>query len=74
MTGFQWLDGSFLEDIELGDGRPPRDLDVVTVYWGYDLAFQAALVSKSPKWLILCWQRPNIHWIIILSMLAIAPR
>ena len=49
MTGFQWLDGSFLEDIELRDGRPPRDLDVVTVYWGYDLAFQTALLSKFPE-------------------------
>ncbi|MFV0443409.1 MAG: DUF6932 family protein [Planctomycetaceae bacterium] len=29
-TGFQWLDGSFLEDIELIEGRSPRDLDVVT--------------------------------------------
>ena len=34
LTGFQWLDGSFLEDIEQRDGRPPRDLDVVTVYMG----------------------------------------
>ena len=49
MTGFQWLDGSFLEDIEQRDGRPPRDLDVVTVYWGYDLAFQTALVTKFPE-------------------------
>ena len=49
LTGFQWLDGSFLEDIEQRDGRPPRDLDVVTVYWGYDLAFQTALVTKFPE-------------------------
>jgi len=49
LHGFQWLDGSFLEDVELRDGRPPRDLDVVTVYWGYDRAFQAALVEKFPE-------------------------
>ncbi len=30
--GFQWLDGSFLEDIELIEGRSPRDLDVVTFF------------------------------------------
>ena len=48
-TGFQWLDGSFLEDIEVLDGRSPRDLDVVTVYWGYDIAFQQALVTKFPE-------------------------
>ena len=45
-TGFQWLDGSFLEDIETRDGRPPNDLDVVTVYWGYDRAFQTGLVAR----------------------------
>jgi hypothetical protein len=28
--GFQWLSGSFLEDIETIDSRPPRDVDVVT--------------------------------------------
>ena len=45
-NGFQWLDGSFLEDIETREGRPPEDLDVVTVYWGYDRAFQAGLVAR----------------------------
>lgn len=29
-TGFQWLDGSFTEDIEMLEHRPPRDIDVVT--------------------------------------------
>lgn len=48
-NGFQWLDGSFLEDVELRDGRAPQDLDVVTVYWGYDLAFQARLASQFPE-------------------------
>ncbi|MBK5413321.1 DUF6932 family protein [Pseudomonas sp. TH31] len=28
--GFQWLDGSFTENIELTDQRAPRDIDVVT--------------------------------------------
>ena len=30
LSGFQWIDGSFLEDIETQEGRPPRDIDVVT--------------------------------------------
>ena len=29
-TGFQWIDGSFIEDIEKTRGRPPADIDVVT--------------------------------------------
>jgi hypothetical protein len=28
--GFQWLDGSFVEDVETLEKRPPRDIDVVT--------------------------------------------
>jgi hypothetical protein len=30
LDGFQWLDGSFAEDIETLEGRPPADIDVVT--------------------------------------------
>lgn len=30
VSGFQWLDGSFLEQVEVLEGRPPRDMDVVT--------------------------------------------
>jgi hypothetical protein len=28
--GFQWLDGSFMEDKETLEGIPPKDIDVVT--------------------------------------------
>ncbi len=28
--GFQWIDGSFIEDIETIRGRPPADIDLVT--------------------------------------------
>ena len=30
VDGFQWLDGSFLEDVELLEHRSPNDIDVVT--------------------------------------------
>jgi len=49
MQGFQWLDGSFLEDIESREKRDPKDLDVVTVYWGYDSIFQNALCTSLPE-------------------------
>jgi hypothetical protein len=29
-AGFQWVDGSFLEDAETLRGRPPADIDLVT--------------------------------------------
>jgi hypothetical protein len=47
--GYQWLDGSFLEDVEAREGRAPRDLDVVTVFWGYDLDFQTNLGVRFPE-------------------------
>lgn len=47
--GFQWLDGSFLKDVETRDGRTPNDLDTVTVYWGYDLLFQTQLANSFPE-------------------------
>ena len=30
VDGFQWLDGSFVEDVETLRNRPPKDVDVVT--------------------------------------------
>lgn len=30
VSGFQWLDGSFVEDVETLESRPPKDIDVVT--------------------------------------------
>lgn len=32
VSGFQWLDGSFVEDVERIEGRAPRDIDIVTFY------------------------------------------
>lgn len=31
-TGFQWLSGSFMEDIETIEGRHPNDVDLVTFF------------------------------------------
>lgn len=32
ISGFQWLDGSFMEDVEMLQSRPPKDVDVVTYF------------------------------------------
>ena len=47
-AGFQWLDGSFLEDIERTEGRAPRDLDVVTFYLPPTMGFNATVVASRP--------------------------
>lgn len=40
--GFQWLDGSFIENIEITEKRPPRDLDLVTFFGGLSIDEQVA--------------------------------
>lgn len=48
-TGFQWLDGSFLENIELSENRNPRDLDVVTFFGGLTMIQQIDVRTKFPE-------------------------
>lgn len=33
VDGFQYLDGSFVEDVERVRGRPPKDIDVLTFFY-----------------------------------------
>ena len=33
LQGFQWINGSFVEDVERTSSRPPEDIDVVTFYY-----------------------------------------
>jgi hypothetical protein len=47
-AGFQWLDGSFLEDIERTEGRAPRDLDVVTFYLPPTMTFNTMVAALRP--------------------------
>jgi hypothetical protein len=46
--GFQWVDGSFLEDVERTEDRSPEDIDVVTFYWDPDPDFTSKLVAAFP--------------------------
>jgi hypothetical protein len=47
-SGFQWLDGSFLEHIELLEGRPPNDLDAVTFFRLPPGTTQTDIQSRAP--------------------------
>ncbi len=48
VKGFQWLDGSFLEHVELMDSRAPNDIDVVTFYRLPPGMTQRELVQGNP--------------------------
>src|SRR4051812_26048050 len=47
-SGFQWLDGSFLENIEVTETRDPKDLDVVTFFTIPIGVTQAQLRTRTP--------------------------
>lgn len=47
ISGFQWLDGSFLEQIELLENRSPHDIDVVTFFAMPAGENQRSLLQKS---------------------------
>ena len=49
VEGFQWLDGSFLEDVEARLNRAPRDIDVVTVFWQYSMPDLLSVMGKFPE-------------------------
>jgi hypothetical protein len=46
--GFQWLDGSFLEDIEAREARAPNDIDVVTFYHLPNGKSQSDVAEQDP--------------------------
>ncbi|MEZ4740233.1 MAG: hypothetical protein R2818_12975 [Flavobacteriales bacterium] len=46
--GFQWINGSFSEDVERIEKRPPNDIDVVTFFIEPSGIGQAKLVADHP--------------------------
>lgn len=49
VDGFQWVDGSFVEDIETLDARSPKDVDVVTFYHLPPGTTQASILAFAPE-------------------------
>lgn len=45
----QWVDGSFVQDVETTESRPPGDLDVITFYWPPDSSFNARVAAANPE-------------------------
>jgi len=45
--GFQWVNGSFLEHVEITEGRAPNDVDVVTFYRLLSGATQATVQALN---------------------------
>lgn len=49
VQGFQLLDGSFMEDVENSQQRPPNDIDVLTVFWGFPIDQQEKFARTNPE-------------------------
>ena len=58
---FQWIDGSFLEDVENTESRAPADIDVVTFYWSSDPAFTTNLIAAFPDLVNRAAMRANFR-------------
>ena len=60
-SGFQWLDGSFLEEIETLESRAPRDIDVVTFYHLPNGVSQQDLYLVNPQMFSSAQAKINYH-------------
>ena len=49
VRGFQWIDGSFVENAEYSRGRSPGDVDVVTFFYVPEGHTKESLVRASPN-------------------------
>ena len=49
VEGFQWIDGSFLENIETIESRDPNDIDVVTCFHLPEGKTQQTLQQDAPR-------------------------
>jgi hypothetical protein len=54
ITGFQWIDGSFVEDTERTRGRAPADVDLVT------FARRPPALSDTTTWRQFCLDNPKL--------------
>lgn len=60
-SGFQWVDGSFLENVEALEQRSPKDLDVVTFFRLPPGKTQADVLQNGPHLFDPTWVRRQFH-------------
>lgn len=46
--GYQWIDGSFVENVEVLQSRAPHDIDVVTMFALPDISMQKVIANIFP--------------------------
>ncbi len=71
-SGFQWLDGSFLENVEIQQNRSPNDLDLVTFFDKIDLSGQGVIFNQFPDFFRPTLSKTNFtldHYVVDLMNL-----
>lgn len=66
--GFQWVDGSFMENVELSQHRSPNDIDVVTFAFGMNDYIVNSIKRHFPEFLDSTLSKPKYmvdHYLIV---------
>lgn len=61
LIGFQWIDGSFTENIEARENRAPNDVDVATFFKGVPEGYEKYLKVHFPEFLSPILSKQNYH-------------
>ena len=61
VTGFQWLDGSFLEQVELLEARAPADIDVVSYFYLPPGKTESEVADMNPMLFDQDWVKASFH-------------
>ncbi len=59
-SGFQWIDGSFVEDVETIRASPPADIDLMSFYSLSAGDTQLAVLSRNPQ--LFSGDKASIFW------------
>ena len=61
LIGFQWIDGSFTENVEVRENSAPNDVDVVTFFKGLPPGHDQYLKLNFPEFMMPNLSKLNYH-------------
>jgi hypothetical protein len=64
-SGYQWINGSFTEQVEVTRGRPPRDIDVVTFAPLGDETAQVRAAEEYPELFVMSKERFRVDHFVV---------
>ena len=61
LHGFQWIDGSFTENVEARENRAPHDVDVVTFFKGLPPGYDQYIKTHFPEFILSTLSKQKYH-------------